>query len=160
MPSSLCGATQPPPSARFAAPCRRAAAQLYQSDCELPYGAFFDLLPPAHRAFFDSLAFCLQTRDCICSHGGLDPRIAALADQLSESLMWGDGTFPDGYDGQLPVVYGHWDNADVDDAGWPRPAIIGNTIGIDTIKHGVLTAVRLPDRRVFQSAKYASSDGD
>ena len=117
-------------------------------------------LPPAHRAFFDSLAFFLQTRDCICSHGGLDTRIAALTDQPSESLMWGGGTFPDGYGGELPVVYGHWDNAEVDGEGWPWPVIIGNTIGIDTIKHGVLTAVRMPDRRVFQSARYASSDGD
>jgi hypothetical protein len=28
--------------------------------------------------------------------------------------------------------------------GWPTPAISGGTIGIDTISHGVLTAVRMP----------------
>jgi serine/threonine protein phosphatase 1 len=134
-----------------------AGAQLFTGDCELPYGAFFDILPAAHRAFFDSLAFCMQTRDCICSHGGLDTRIAALADQPAESLMWGGGTFPDGYDGEQPVVYGHWDNAEVDAQGWPMPVIIGNTIGIDTIKHGVLTAVRIPDRRVFQSGRHCES---
>ncbi len=32
--------------------------------------------------------------------------------------------------------------------------IVGRTIGVDTISHGVLTAVRLPDHRIFQSARY------
>ena len=30
----------------------------------------------------------------------------------------------------------------------------GTTIGIDSILHGVLTAIRLPEQRVFQSARY------
>jgi hypothetical protein len=30
----------------------------------------------------------------------------------------------------------------------------GRTIGIDTISHGVLTAIRLPDERVYQSGRY------
>lgn len=136
-----------------------AGEELFTGRVALPYGAFFDIVPASHRAFFDSLAFCLQTRDCICSHGGLDTRIRALADQQPESLMWGGGTFPDGYEGTLPVVYGHWDNAELDAHDWPRPVIIGRTIGIDTIKHGVLTAVRMPDRTIFQSAKYAPADG-
>ena len=38
--------------------------------------------------------------------------------------------------------------------GWPAPMIVGRTIGVDTISHGVLTAVRLPDQRVFQSARH------
>jgi hypothetical protein len=54
----------------------------------------------------------------------------------------------------MPVVYGHWDNAVVDPSGWPQPLVIGDTIGIDTISHGVLTAIRMPDRRIFQSAKH------
>ena len=37
-------------------------------------------------------------------------------------------------------------------------ALLGNhehsSIGIDTISHGILTAFRLPDRRVFQSARF------
>jgi hypothetical protein len=32
----------------------------------------------------------------------------------------------------------------VDSHGWPNPKIIGRTIGLDTIAHGVLTAMRLP----------------
>jgi hypothetical protein len=54
------------------------------------------------------------------------------------------------------VLYGHRNNADVDSRGWPNPRIIGNTIGLDTIAHGVLTAMRMPDRTVFQSARYES----
>jgi hypothetical protein len=32
--------------------------------------------------------------------------------------------------------------------------LLGNTIGIDSVLWGVLTAVRLPDRRVIPSARY------
>ena len=35
--------------------------------------------------------------------------------------------------------------------GRPRPRVRHNTIGLDTIEYGVLTAIRLPDRRVFQA---------
>jgi hypothetical protein len=51
------------------------------------------------------------------------------------------------------VVYGHHNNATLNGNGWPTPTILGRTIGIDTISHGVLTAVRLPDQKVFQSAR-------
>jgi len=47
--------------------------------------------------------------------------------------------------------YGHWNNADVDSSGWPKPRIAGGTIGLDTIAHGVLSAMRLP--RLHQSAR-------
>jgi serine/threonine protein phosphatase 1 len=131
-----------------------AGAELYTGDVELPYGAFFDILPATHRAFFDSLAFCCKTADCICSHGGLDTRIAALAEQDPQSLIWGAGTFPEGYEGSTPVVYGHWNNAELDTEGWPQPTVIGNTTGIDTISHGVLTAIRMPERHIVQSARH------
>ena len=58
------------------------------------------------------------------------------------------------------MVYGHWNNATLDANGWPSPLILGNTIGIDTIGFGVLTAIRLPDRRVFQSPLYQSAVRD
>ena len=58
------------------------------------------------------------------------------------------------------VVYGHWNNATLNADGWPAPTIVGRTLGIDTISHGVLTAVRLPDQRVFQSARYEVPDAD
>jgi hypothetical protein len=69
-------------------------------------------------------------------------------------LTWGARGFPDRYRGRDIVVYGHWNNAAVTADVWPQPLMLGNTIGIDTIAWGVLTAVRLPDRHVFQSARY------
>ena len=35
-----------------------------------------------------------------------------------------------------------------------RASVVATSIGIDTISHGILTAFRLPDRRVFQSARF------
>jgi serine/threonine protein phosphatase 1 len=128
--------------------------RLYVGTCSLPYDVFFDTMPQSHRTFFDQLVLSFQSEACICSHAGVDPRVADLADQTEKSLVWGNGPFPDNYRGQRTVVYGHRNNAELDPAGWPRPRITGNTIGIDTISHGVLTAIRLPDRRVYQSARH------
>jgi serine/threonine protein phosphatase 1 len=120
----------------------------------LPYDVFFDAVPKAHLRFFESLVSYHQTLDCLCVHGGVDPRVSHMHDQTREALTWGGEGFPNQYDGAETVVYGHWNNAQVDAQGWPTPTIIGRTIGIDTIAHGVLTAIRLPDRRLFQSAQF------
>jgi serine/threonine protein phosphatase 1 len=134
---------------------RVAGLKVYLGECDLPYNAFFDAVPPSHHAFFDRLPLSFQNDDCICTHAGLDPRVLRLADQTPAALVCGVSAFPAGYRGEATVVYGHRNNA-VLDAGWPKPRIEGNTIGIDTIAHGVLTAIRLPDRRVFQSARHAT----
>lgn len=84
----------------------------------------------------------------------MDPRVARVQEQAREALIWGAGNFPNGYEGDELVVYGHRNNAALTANGWPEPALVGRTIGIDTISHGVLTAVRLPDQRVFQSARH------
>ena len=99
-----------------------------------------------------------QTTDCVCTHGGVDPRVARVEEQRREAVIWGAGNFPDGYEGAALVVYGHWNNAALNADGWPAPTMVGRTIGIDTISHGVLTAIRLPDRRIFQSARYESAE--
>ena len=117
---------------------------------------FFDALPQSHREFFDCLYF--EGPDCVCSHAGLDSRVERLDAQTPRTFLWGKGAFPDDYTGVLPVVYGHHNNPELDAAGWPMPRIVGNTIGIDTISDGVLTAIRMPDRRVFQSARYPTAD--
>ena len=83
-----------------------------------------------------------------------------LEDQAVDALTWGTNGFPDSYRGTDMVVYGHWNNADVDSQGWPRPRFLGRTIGLDTISHGVLSALRLPDRRLFQSARHEIPDAD
>lgn len=101
--------------------------------------------PPAHVQFFESLRLYYQSADCLCTHGGLNPRVGSIHEQTRHDLIWGAASFPDKYTGSEPIVYGHRNNAVMDAAGWPLPAIVGRTMGIDTISHGVLTAVRLPD---------------
>lgn len=133
---------------------RGARMALYLEQAALPYDAFFDSMPPEHVRFFDGLRSYHRTADCVCSHGGLDPEVPTLEEQPARALIWGARRFPDRYRGGEIVVYGHWNNATVTADGWPQPLMLGNTIGIDTIAWGVLTAVRLPDRRVFQSARY------
>jgi len=129
-------------------------ASLYLGHGELPYQVFFDAIPESHLSFFDRLLPYYRNSDCICTHGGLDPRIARFEDQPQRALIWGVKGFEDTYVGTDTIVYGHWSNADIDADLWPRPKIAGNSIGIDTILHGVLTAIRLPDRRVIQSNRY------
>lgn len=63
--------------------------------------------------------------------------------------------FPLAYRGDETLVYGHRNNAVIDAHGWPQPAVHGRAIGIDTIAHGVLTAIRLPGGHVVQSARGA-----
>ena len=137
-----------------------AGARLFLDDCALPYEVFFDCLPHAHVRFFESLRAYHQSPDCVCAHGGLDARVSGVQDQSREALMWGAGGFPSQYVGPESVVYGHWNNAVLDAGGWPVPSMLGRTIGIDTIAHGVLTAIRMPDRRVFQSARYEACSFD
>ena len=127
---------------------------LYEGQCALPYDLFFDRMPDAHRRFFDSLQTYHKSPDCVCSHGGLDSSVPRIEDQTRAAWLWGAGGFPHRYEGADAVVYGHWNNAVLDARGWPSPLIQGRTIGIDTIAHGVLTAIRLPDQRVFQSARH------
>ena len=123
---------------------------------ELPYGAFLDLLPAEHLAFLEALEPYYADDDAVCSHGGMDPRIPATADQPLEVLLWGAGGFPDAYDGGKLAVYGHRNNADITGDGWPRPRVRGRTIGLDTISHGVLTAYTWPEGRIIQSRRYRS----
>ena len=131
-----------------------AGLQLYLGRCELPYDVFFNTLPASHREFFAGLLPYFESPDCICAHAGVNPKLPTLAEQPLEALVWGDPAFPAEYRGERPVVYGHRNNADIDEQGWPRPRIVGNTIGIDTIAHAVLTAIRMPDRQVFQSDRH------
>jgi len=148
----------PEAAATIQAAAAEARGALYEGCHRLPYEHFFDALPDAHREFFASLRLCHETPECVCSHGGLNPAVEALADQ-GRALVWGAHGFPENYAGVRPVVYGHHNNADLDDDDWPHPRIIGATYGLDTIAHGVLTAVRLPGPYVLQSARYERRRG-
>jgi serine/threonine protein phosphatase 1 len=77
-------------------------------------------------------------------HAGLQPgkRISQTSDFYK---MWGiQSFFESDYDWGKPVVFGHWNQ--------PEPLIQSNKIGIDTgaFHRGKLTAIRLPDRQIFQ----------
>ena len=135
-----------------------AGVELFLGGCRLPYEAFFDAVPPDHIRFFESLRLSHRTADGVYAHGGLDPRVTRFQEQARDALIWGAGTFPNGYEGAEIVVYGHRNNATLNEDGWPGPTTVERTIGIDTISHGVLTAIRLPDRQVFQSIRYHSRD--
>ena len=130
-----------------------AGANLYQGSITLPYEAFFAAMPASHREFFESLNRYHESADCICAHAGLDPAIADLHQQ-ERALTWGHARFPEDYSGDPYVVYGHFNNPRVDQNGWPWPRQVGRTIGLDTISHGVLTAVALPGPEIVQSARY------
>jgi serine/threonine protein phosphatase 1 len=132
----------------------RTGPRLFTEGASLPYDVFFAAIPPSHIEFFEALRPFHRTADAICVHAGLDSAIGRLDDQPLEACVWGTRNFPQAYNGDDVVVYGHWHNAVLDPDGWPRPRVDGRTIGIDTIAHGVLTAMRLPDQRVFQSRRF------
>jgi serine/threonine protein phosphatase 1 len=120
----------------------------------VPYQVFFDAVPEQHMAFFSDLRPFCRTPDAVCVHGGLDPDVGRAEEQTAEDLIWGTEGFPALYRGRDLIVYGHANNPIMDERGWPHPRVVGNTYGLDTSGAGVLTALRLPDRAVFQSQRY------
>jgi serine/threonine protein phosphatase 1 len=133
----------------------KAGLQLVMNSIALPYEVFFQAVPPEHITFLTSLQTFCRTADAVCVHGGLDPDGGRAEEQRSEDLIWGTAGFPERYRGQELVVYGHANDPVFDPNGWPHPRIHGRTYGLDTISHGVLTAVRLPEGIVFQSDRHA-----
>lgn len=127
--------------------------RLFTEKNSLPYEAFFSAMPPQHLRFFRELKPFHRTTDVICVHAGLS--LDGILDPLDDNVhVWGPLGFPEDYEGADPVVYGHRDNGVVDGDGTVRPCVGSNrTFGIDTISHGVLTALRFPDRRVWQSSR-------
>lgn len=121
----------------------------------LPYQLFFDAVPEAHLAFFRNLKFYHRSPDVICAHAGIDNSGVVSSIHAPETFFWGVTGFPEDYSGEKSVVYGHHNNAVLNEEGWPHPRIGSNrTFGIDTISHGVLTALRLPDLTVIQSDRF------
>ena len=140
---------------------RRAARdlrdQFYMDDVALPYELFFNAMPASHLSFLEELRTYHRGGDAYCSHAGVDPAISNLDAQPAHELIWGASGFPWAYTGDELIVYGHFNNATLDANGWPGPKFLNKTIGLDTSAFGVVTAIRLPDRRIFQSAQYASA---
>lgn len=131
-----------------------AGLRLITDHAPLPYEIFFDSVPKEQIEFFKNLRTFYRTPDAVCVHGGLNPEAGPVENQQPDDLIWGTDRFPDRYDGDDIVLYGHTGNPAVDKEGWPHPRIVGKTCGIDTISKGVLTALRLPENTVVQSDKY------
>lgn len=128
-------------------------ARLFTVRIPLPYCAFFDAMPPEHMAFFQQLKPYYRDDGMICVHAGVDLE-GRLDPPDLDVCVWGPSGFPEEYSGAEAVIYGHWNNGFVEHDGSVQPCILPNrTYGIDTISHGVLTALRLPDGKIFQSAK-------
>jgi serine/threonine protein phosphatase 1 len=121
----------------------------------LPYETFISDLPQAHLAFLADLELFCRIEDTVFIHGGLDPSAGPVENQAKEALLWGADDFLKTYEGPDLIVYGHWNNAVVDENGWPMPRFSKSAIGLDTIHHGVLSAVVLPGGRILQSARHA-----
>ncbi len=135
----------------------RAGMRLVTERVRISYEVFFDLVPPEHLEFLKSLTLYHRTADVVCVHGGVGLKGSPLHLQDAETLIWGPDDFPDGYRGREAVVYGHWDNSVMDETGWPSPRLKANrTFGIDTISHGVLSAMSFPDGRVMQSGRWST----
>lgn len=126
-------------------------ARLFSYKMALPYKSFFDAMPREHLRFFQQLEPFHNSPDVLCVHGGAD--LDGHLDPADiNTFIWGPSDFPEDYKGAAPVVYGHRHNAVVDEKGVVRPCIgLNRTYGIDSIEHGVLTAMRFPDEKVFQS---------
>lgn len=139
---------------RLEAAMAEAGPRLLTERVVVPYDMLLGVMPPEHIEFFDSLKLFQRTPEALCVHAGLDPAIFNVEDQPREALLWGHEEFVERYRGDELVVYGHWNDGVVDVSGWPRPRIGKRTVGIDTIARGVLTAIQLPGRRVFQSAMH------
>jgi serine/threonine protein phosphatase 1 len=138
-------------AAALRAAAQEAGSRLFLEQVPLPYQLFFDAVPPAHLTFLRGLRPYYESGDVLCVHGGVDASGRPVEQQSVKSLVWGTDGFQAEYGGTRWLVYGHWHNTKLDDSGRPVPTTIGRTIGIDTIDHGVLTALRFPDLSVFQS---------
>jgi len=112
---------------------------------------FFEAMPPSHLEFFQNLQTFHRTRDGVCTHGGCDPGDGPLETQWQRSLLWGTHDFQMAYEGPDTLIYGHWSNGALGESERIEPVVIGRTVGIDTLRAGALTALRLPDGAVFQS---------
>lgn len=128
--------------------------RLFEEKIAMPYERFFDRLPKSHLALFEGMRYFHESADVTCVHGGVRLDGTPPAKDDGGLLVWGHPDFPKEYRGEARVCYGHHDDGIEDPDRWPHPRVLnGRTFGIDTISHGVLTAMRFPDLRVLQSAR-------
>ena len=109
-----------------------------QCDGRIPF-EIGDWLERTYIAYEDEYAYYM--------HAGALPK--KPVERASDFVkMWGSKGFLEStYDWGKPLVFGHWK--------LKEPLLQPNKIGIDTgaYKNGILTAVRLPDRQIFQARR-------
>ena len=128
-----------------------AGSRIVTETVRLPYEDFFDAMPRSHLTFFESLRIWYRSPHALCVHGGVSLDGTPIGRQAEDAVVWGPDEFPEQYQGRELVVYGHRGDTPLGTDGRPQPRVRHNTIGLDSSEHGVLTAVRLPDLRVFQA---------
>jgi serine/threonine protein phosphatase 1 len=131
------GVEPPPPTTEQTAWARTAAA-------------LAEALPPAHRAFLDSLPLHHIEGDYLFVHAGLRPGVA-LPDQRPDDLMWiRDAFLQDSRPTERLVIHGHTPEPEV----W----LDRRRLGLDTGAYatGRLSAVRLKADRIllFQARRH------
>jgi serine/threonine protein phosphatase 1 len=120
----------------------------------LSYDAFFQAVPEAHKNYIGQMVGYYRDGQTMFVHGGVSKNYTKVENEDGHVLRWGYSDFPDGYAGNDTIVYGHnSDRAILRDEG-PFPGEKNNTICIDTVKYGVLTAISMPSRKVIQSNKF------
>jgi serine/threonine protein phosphatase 1 len=129
----------------------RAGPRIVTETVLLPYEDFFDAMPRSHLGFFEGLSIWYRSPDALCVHGGVSLDGTPIEEQAEDAVVWGPDEFPEQYQGRELVVYGHRGDTPLGADGRPKPRVRRNTIGLDSSEYGVLTAVRLPDQRVFQA---------
>jgi serine/threonine protein phosphatase 1 len=112
-------------------------------------------LPPSHREFFRSLRLHYREGDYLFVHAGLGRKLLretdlryALRRARCEDLLWDRASIESPHRLGITIVYGHTPSPDFE-VRWNLPW----SIGIDTgaVYGGRLTAIRLPDEKLFQT---------
>ena len=137
----------PSVSMEIRAVLERLGSDIFTGTHSLPYDRVAQAMPSGHLHFLEQLKPFHRNRHGFYSQAGVNPWLT-LENQAEKYLVWGDRDFPAFYQGVELVVYGHWNDASFGPEGELKLKRQLNTIGIDTIAHGVFTCLALPDSTI------------
>ncbi|BBM82409.1 metallophosphoesterase family protein [Candidatus Uabimicrobium amorphum] len=114
---------------------------------------FHEIMPSEHLDFFMSLQNYYENKYCICVHAGLNAELP-LEEQQEQDLLWSlPANFLQTWQGKKTLVMGHQGTHSVDESMWGKPIVTPKVVLLDTscYETGVLSAIRFPDRKIFQA---------